>query len=413
MQHIQLNTIKLTIKNILQKLQSVQSNDQATKDFTVDSKPEVCQAPVAEHSIRPTLNPPMYNDSAKYFCSCKSDYYQNGMNHFQKQDYKEALYYFVRGAVDHYYDACIEQLGICFEHGYGVEKNLALAKDLYNNCYRYWSSLLKYDKEYALCLSRISARLEALKDIADCQELSRCIEGIGNLRVVKNANQAAYSIRYNQNEMVKLLNPKLSIVLAWWYIEENISDLKRRWTCDDRSNHFYDGYTINADHYRLQVKRGTTDHYVTKIDGRECLLLFPKDACLDYIYVQENILKRVRELLHQRALVVIPEVLQGVSKRINVPYGKCVVKKRIGHSALGWNRYKSHDIHIRSECVQMSKEKLETLCIHELTHNFVKGHGNNFVYKMIELGGSDAYELDQHLMEREEWPMIRWFERIK
>ena len=34
MQHIQLNTIKLTIKNILQKLQSVQSNDQATKEFT-------------------------------------------------------------------------------------------------------------------------------------------------------------------------------------------------------------------------------------------------------------------------------------------------------------------------------------------------------------------------------------------
>ena len=82
MQHIQLNTIKLTIKNILQKLQSVQSNDQATKEFTVDSKPEVCQAPVAEHSIRPTLNPPMYNDSGKYFCSYKSDYYQNGMNHF-------------------------------------------------------------------------------------------------------------------------------------------------------------------------------------------------------------------------------------------------------------------------------------------------------------------------------------------
>ena len=70
MQHIQLNTIKLTIKNILQKLQSVQSNDQATKEFTIESKPEVCKAPVAEHSIRPTINPPIF---LKYYRGCQKE----------------------------------------------------------------------------------------------------------------------------------------------------------------------------------------------------------------------------------------------------------------------------------------------------------------------------------------------------
>ncbi len=73
----------------------------------------------------------------------------------------------------------------------------------------------------------------------------------------------------------------------------------------------------------------SSDNYTTRLDGRDCYVTFPKNANLSYIYVQETILKKVKEVIFKRAQVVIPQVLQRVSERINAQYRNCIVVKAL------------------------------------------------------------------------------------
>ena len=60
-----------------------------------------------------------------------------------------------------------------------------------------------------------------------------------------------------------------------------------------------------------------------------------------------------------------------------------------------------------SVLLALPKESLEALCIHELTHNFQGGHGIDFYLKLIELGGKEAYQLDQNLWKEGKWPYLQ------
>jgi len=59
-----------------------------------------------------------------------------------------------------------------------------------------------------------------------------------------------------------------------------------------------------------------------------------------------------------------------------------------------------------ASCVQLPEESLESLCIHELAHNFVSSHGREFIEKMIELGGEECVRLDQNLFKETKWNYI-------
>ena len=162
------------------------------------------------------------------------------------------------------------------------------------------------------------------------------------------------------------------------------------------------GYALDTHHFRLLVTRGSSDNYTTRLDGRDCYVTFPKNANLNYIYVQETILKKVKEVIFKRAQVVIPQVLQRVSERINVQYRNCIVVKALrGFWAL--YDFDTHDVTFCAGCVQLPEKSLEALCIHELTHSFVRGHDKDFHDKMLELGGQEMYDLDNNLWKEKRW----------
>ena len=330
------------------------------------------------------------------------DYFEKGREHYNRKEYAEAVSCFLRSITEDYYNTPRAWLGLCYECGLGVAKDRVLAKDLYSRCYDRLS-FSKRDEKFGLWVAQ---HLENLKDVAECDSRRVFIEGLGNVKVIRNIN-APYKpqFRYNVDEVVVQTDKRTTLVEGLCYAQKHLPDINRGWTCDGQRR-YYDGYTLETDYFNLRVLRGATDKYISKVEGRECLLHFPKGANLDYVYVQETIHKKVRQMLFKRTQEVVPPILKEVSERINVPYGKCEVVMT-HRSFVAYNIGTNHDIYFTASSIQLPKESLETLCIHELTHNFVSEHGKDFYDKMAELGGEEAVKRDKSMWKEGRWPYLR------
>ena len=328
-------------------------------------------------------------------------YFERGYELYNNKKYKEAAEHFLLSITKEHSRAAEAWLGHCYELGLGVEKDLLLAKDLYQTSLYYTGSSQEREGLWAW----VHGRLEQLKDIPFCGSIVQFIDGIGNVKVIKNINGPnSPQLRYNIDEAVVSTNKKSSIVEMLHFARETITQLNSKWTCDDKSR-FFDGYTLDTHHFRLIVTRGDSNAYHTRLDGRDCHVTFPHSADLNYIYVQETILKKVRDVIYKRAQIVIPPVLQRVSERINVPYRKCIVVKTLrNYSAMYYPA--TRDVTFCARCIQLPRESLESLCIHELTHSFVHSHNKDFYDKMLQLGGRKMCDLDKNLWEENLWPYL-------
>lgn len=327
----------------------------------------------------------------------RTDHFAVGREQYLKKEYELAADSFLLSITKDYCSASCAWLGSCYEYGLGVEKDLIMAKDLYLVCQRSMG-VSSGDGLVAWLLER----LKALECVEESKSMSRFIEGIGNVKVIKNLNgPESPQLRYNKDEVVVNTDKRHSFVEAFCFARQRIPEINAMWTCDG-VDRFYDGYALETDFFSLKVKRGETDSYITRIDGYDCTVVFPRNADPDYLYVQETIRSKVKDVLYKRAKTVIPPVLQRVSKQIKVPYEKCfVVRSLKGCSA--YNLGRGREITISACCIQLPVKSLEALCIHELTHNFVLNHGKEFHDKMRELGGEEYHALSQNLWNEGRW----------
>ena len=328
-------------------------------------------------------------------------YFERGYELYNSKKYKEAAEHFLLSITKEHSSAAEAWLGHCYELGLGVEKNLLLAKDLYQTSSYYTGHFQRSEGLWAW----VHERLEQLKDIPFCGNIVRFISGIGNVKVIRNINGPnPPQLRYNIDEAVVSTDKKSSIVEMLHFARETITQLNSKWTCDGKSR-FFDGYTLDTHHFRLTVTRGDSDAYHARLDGRDCHVTFPHTADLNYIYVQETILKKVRDIIYKRAQIVIPPVLQRVSEHTNVPYNKCIVTKTLRNASAMYFPG-TRDIKFSATCIQLPEKALEALCIHELTHSFINGHGKDFHDKMLELGGREMCDLDKNLWKENMWPYL-------
>lgn len=329
----------------------------------------------------------------------KKSHFESGQEHYLRKEYKEAVAHFTAGAGE-LSAGSMMWLGKCYECGFGVEKDLVYAKELYKSCYR-WLSTWERDEKRGIW---IRERLEHLKDVPDMTSMTRFIEGVGNVKVIKAFNAEEPVIRYNLNEAVVTLSSSYPMESGFAYADKELKKISREWTCDGKRR-FHDGYSLETDLFCLTVKKGTGSRYIKHIEGNRCTLYYPSDAVIDYIYIQKTIMRKVGEMLHVIAENTIPEILEAVSRRINVPYRKCRVVKRLNKAvACYWP--KSRDIAFCYYCIQLPLKNLEALCIHELTHSFVGSHGKKFYDKMAELGGNEAVDIDLNLWKPGKWPYL-------
>lgn len=328
-------------------------------------------------------------------------YFDIGREHYQRREYEQAVEQFILGAVIAHDAYCMMWLGNCYEQGSGVAKDLTEAKDLYRMALRWISHRDTNGTEW------LRERLECLKNVQEAKYRRAFYNGIGNVKVIKSENADEPSVRFNLDETVITISSSDIYHRGFIYARENLPERTRKWACDSKGRRFHDGYCLDTDYFSLKVSKGNTDKYIKKKDGNKLHLLYPCNAELEYIYVQETILKKSKELLFSLAQDMLPLILSEVSQKIDVPYKTCRVIIN-STSYLGCNSGNGDNITLTAQCIQLPKKSLEALCIHELTHNFVNGHTRDFWEKMEELGGSEAVELQNNLYKENKWPYLRF-----
>ena len=328
-------------------------------------------------------------------------YFEEGQRCYLNQDYPASVTCFKQGVAEGSL-SCKAWLAHCYENGLGVPQDFTIAKNLYKSCNAY----LAYRLENLGQLGAwVRERLHALREVEDLTSYKCHLEGIGNVRVVNSpyAYQAP-KVRYNQDEILVTIEARSPLIEGIILVEKHVPMWQQQWTCDGHSP-YYDGYQLKTDYFHLQVMRGSNERYVSRLTDHQCTLLFPHSACLDYLYVQKAIHAKVKDLLYKRAQQVLPQVLQSVSERLQVPYGKCKVVKAC-RTYWAINYAPSHDISMSYACIQLPQRSVEAICIHELTHNFVRGHGKDFYAKMVELGGEEVLRINKNLGKEPQWSSL-------
>ena len=330
-------------------------------------------------------------------------YFKAGQEHYRKKEYKEAMDCFIHGIAESDSIACLAWLGSCYEYGLGVPEDLVAAKDLYAGAYKVMFTSERRNK----LGTWIQEHLERLKDIPVYDTMCKFIEGVGNVKVIRRL-ETPYDpqLRYNLDELVVTVQSRSSLYRGFAFAQVNVPEMARTWTCDGERR-FFDGYTLDTDLFSLKVLRGKTDRYTSSLDGRNCHVYFPQNANLDYIYIQQSILKKVRNLLVKRAQVALPPILKEVADRIGTTFQNCEVTSAV-RDYLAYNYGKGKKIIFSVDALQLPMDSVEALCIHELTHNFVTNHSSDFYNKMIELGGEAPYRRDQNIRYKGKWPYLKF-----
>ena len=153
--------------------------------------------------------------------------------------------------------------------------------------------------------------------------------------------------------------------------------------------------------------RGDDNEWHEHIEGKICTLHFPHDTNLEYISNQEAILSKVHDLFFERAQAVIPKRLKEITTRMGHPEKTCKIVKKL-RGAYATNYTDKNLIEVKAGCIQLPIDSLDSLLIHEITHDYVLDHGSIFYHKMEELGSKHLYDLDHRLFEEGKWPYIRF-----
>ena len=327
--------------------------------------------------------------------------FEIGREHYLRKEYKDAVKWFTIGTGNGC-RTCMNWLGHCYEYGLGTEKDLVKAKDLYFGSFQKLTS--RGQKEESGIWLQES--LERLKDIPVISSESRLISGIGNVRVVRSKYSFIPSkIRFNKNEAVADIENRDSLTEGFAYAERTLKEMYSEWTCDG-INKFYDGYVLTTDFFTLKVQYKDVSDYISIIDDRNLTIYVPEDVSFDFLYAQIYILKKAKDLLIKRAEAIIPLKLKEVADRIGTSFKKCEIVPS-NRSWIARNNYRGSKIEFCSKAIQLPEKSLEALCVHELTHNFISGHGPSFHKKMIELGGEEYHKLDRHLFHEGKWPYLK------
>ena len=327
--------------------------------------------------------------------------YKEGMEYFQRNEYAQAIDCFESGTCFGESSKCLLMLGKCYENGLGVSVDLSIAKDYYKVALIHFEAWYSNDcKE----ISWLNAKIREMNNIPDINEQRKFIDNVG-LVIVKRGKVKEWSIKFNEEGTLVSIGPSLPFCRGFIVADSHTKRENPSWTCDEQTR-FYDGYMLDTDFFSLRIKRGRTSSFVSSINGRNCIVEFPGDADLNYLYVQENIMNNVRALLKKRAEAVFPQKLKEISERVGVPFSKCKVVPKLSKA---WAYYCSstQEVAFSLSAIQLPEENFEALCIHELTHSFTGGHDGAFWNKFRELAGQHIYDLDCTHHRHGKWASLK------
>ena len=147
-------------------------------------------------------------------------YFEKGIDHYQRQEYAQAVDCFIHSIIEHNFNDALAWLGNCYEYGLGVPKDLSAAKDLYQSCYEHLGS----SQKNGTMGTWIRQHLDQLKDVHVPDTISRFIEGIGNVKVIRRLQTSSEpQLRYNMDEVVVTVQKRLSLYYGLAFAQMHMS----------------------------------------------------------------------------------------------------------------------------------------------------------------------------------------------
>ena len=147
------------------------------------------------------------------------DYFERGRELYNSKRYEDAVEHFLLSIVKERSNVSLAWLADCYEYGLGVEKNLLMEKELYQVSY----NNIGYSKRNTKFCAWVQERLEQLKDVVDSSSMSRLIDNIGNVKVMKSLNgPKSPQLRYNINETIVSGDLKDTFAELFYFAKENI-----------------------------------------------------------------------------------------------------------------------------------------------------------------------------------------------
>jgi hypothetical protein len=326
--------------------------------------------------------------------------YKEGLAFFAKGDYTKAIECFENGTAFGGSAECLLMLGKCYENGLGIALDARLAKDYYRVALRHFEAWYK-DSEQVTWLKK---RIQEMESLPDLKEQRKYIDAVGWV-IVKRGRVKEWTIKYFNEGTLVNIGPSIPFCRGFSVAEYHTKKENPNWTCDGNVR-FYDGYALNTDFFCLTIRRGSTPSFESSINGKNCMVMFPCDADLNYLYVQEAIMNNVRDLLKKRAEVVFPQRLAEISKRVGVVCGKCLINTRLSNAWAQYNK-RTKDVEFSLTAILLPEDNFESICIHELSHSFSSDHDEVFWSKFRQLAGQYLYKLDSTGHIHSKWPTLK------
>ncbi len=226
------------------------------------------------------------------------------------------------------------------------------------------------------------------------------IEGIGQVRFVRNRKARNLSIRISREGDVRVTVPGLTSM----QVAEHFVRKKTKWISSaryrieqktGRRKIWQDGSVLEVYGRRIYIKKSDTNivSYKVKRKETERVLLVPPDKRLEEDSIQEEIRNELWKELTRIGKEVLPERVKELSERSGLSYKEVKVrrmKSRWGSCSAGNN------INLSTSLLLLPPHLSDYVILHELAHTVHKDHSVRF-WKLLDRLSGDSAQLRAEL----------------
>ena len=282
-----------------------------------------------------------------YFYNIQKDHewceecYNRGIEHIQRKEYKEALYYFMRASVSVY--SAYAYIAYCFQYGLGVERNPYAASWYYlyydrPGC-RMSGWILKH-------YTKLQPELEALKRSG---ELERYLtyrffdKEVGDVMVRHSSDTQTPSVKFTKDGVRVYKSQSIYEELPMKLIFKALDN--RDWYRNgDKLGAIYDGFTRDYPLFKVTVKYDNVETVCSvQRDGRYWVLV-PRNMDFSLYTTREYLIEYIKGLMLKEAKAYLTPRVAVVSKQVGLSYNELKISGSRNYLGCFYSKRKSMEL---------------------------------------------------------------------
>lgn len=316
-----------------------------------------------------------------------NEHYSAGKELYKNKDYERALHHFWRASVDNIWAKLY--IGACYSRGKGVNRNPLIAYHLLKK----FTNKSSFSEFAVNEVKRLDEELQRMSD-SEKSALKHDViydSEFGKIEVIYT-NIENPSVTFGMDGIkVRLRLAEYYSVFYYIYKRLNLNDFERG---SDSLGRIDENFTREYPLLKLAVSKEDVDKAYVRNKGSLYTLVVPLNTNFSLAYVRESCIELFKKkALYTHASKYLPLRLEQISKEVGVEYKSCKINSN--RSFIGKFSQNNKLVEFSYHLIKSTPEYIDSVIIHELTHSFVLGHGNDFYQKMEELSSEHIVMVDK------------------